>query len=129
MSMTIKESAIRTVEAILDTDVLPCHKRDVINGMIWKITEAGGKYLTRYHSRAAWNAPRTTKRERDHVIPRKALIDAIMREPERARELLATAIACTVTKEEHARLTRVSREQPHLQGWQRYAAADILVVD
>ena len=52
-----------------------------------------------------------------------------MQSPERAREIAKTAIGCVVTKEEHRELTRVSREQPRLRGWDRYQAASITIVD
>lgn len=122
-------SAITLVEATLALNILEAHKRDVINGMLWSITQARGKYKTRFRSTAAINASAGTKLQHDHVITRKALLDAIMSEPTRARELLTTATACVVTKEEHQRLTRITREQPTLQGWDRYEHAGITVVD
>ena len=125
----ILDSAITLVEATLDLPILDQHKRDVINVMLWKITEASGKYKTRFRSTGAANAPKDTKLQHEHVIPRKTLIDAILKEPSRARELLTSALACTVTKEEHDRLTRITREQPDLQGWERYTAAGITIVD
>lgn len=125
----ILESAITLTEATLALNILEQHKRDVINVMLWKITEARGKYTTRFRSTGAINAPKGTKLQHEHVTTRQSIIDAIMREPSRARELLNTAIGCTVTKDEHYRLTRISREQPTLQGWERYKAAGITVID
>lgn len=121
----IFESAVLLVEATLQLPILESHKRDVINGMLWSITQARGKYATRYRSLDSDSPPPGTKLQHEHVIPRKELIDAIMNEPHRARELLATAVACVVTVEEHRRLTRVSRENPELKGWERYRAAGI----
>ena len=95
------ESAITLVEATLALNILDAHKRDVINVILWKITEASGKYNTRFRSTGAHTAPKGTKLQHEHVIPRKTLIDAIMQEPGRARELLQTAIGCTVTIDEH----------------------------
>jgi len=125
----VLESAIILVEATLALSILDAHKRGVINGMLWSITEARGKCTTRFRSTAALAAPKGTKLQHEHVIPRKELIDAIMKEPSRARELLNTAVACTVTVEEHQRLSEITRKQPSLTGWQRYAAAGILVRD
>lgn len=121
----ILESATKLVEAILGLDVLDAHKRDVINGMLWSITQARGKYATRFRSTAACAAPKGTKLQHEHVIPRKELVAAIMNEPARTREILSTAIACTVTAEEHKHLTLISRQQPHLKEWDRYRAAGI----
>jgi hypothetical protein len=95
----------------------------------WKITEAEGKYKTRYVSAGAQDAPKGTKLQHEHVIPRKEIIDGIMQEPARARELLASAIGCTVTKEEHERLTAITRSRNDLRGWERYTAVGITVID
>lgn len=122
----VLESAITLVEATLALNILDRHKQDVINGMLWSITQARGKYTTRFRSTEAMTAPKGTKLQHEHVIPRKELISAIIKEPLRARELLTTAIACTVTVKEHQRLTAISREQPELRGWSRYEAAGIV---
>ena len=125
----ILKSAIALVEATLALNILDRHKRDVINGMLWSITQARGKYTTRFRSTAAMHAPAGTKLQHEHVITRKELVAAIMREPQRARALLSTAVGCVVTREEHHRLTAITREQPHLHGWERYTAAGIAIID
>jgi hypothetical protein len=51
-------SAITAIEAALTLPILERHKRDLINGMLWKLTEARGKYTTRYQSAAARAAPK-----------------------------------------------------------------------
>jgi hypothetical protein len=115
----ILESATTLVEATLVLDILDAHKRDVINMVLWKITEARGKYTTRHRSAGAIAAPKGTKLHHEHVTTRKDLVSAIMNEPSRARELLSTAIGCVVTIEEHQRLTEITRKQPDLRGWDR----------
>jgi hypothetical protein len=125
----ILKSAITLVEATLALNILDRHKRDVINGMLWSITQARGKYTTRFRSTAAMNAPAGTKLQHEHVTTRKELAAAIMREPQRASELLCTAVGCVVTREEHQRLTAITRKQPHLHGWERYTAAGIAIID
>lgn len=125
----VLESAITLVQAVLALNILDTQKRDVINVMLWRITESRGKYTTRFRSTAARAAPKGTKLQHEHVIPRKELITAIMHEPMRAGEFLRSAVACTVTEEEHKRLTDVTRKQPHLKGWERYEAAGITWVD
>lgn len=125
----VLESATTLVEATLALNILEWHKRDVINGMLWSITQARGKYTTRFRSTAACNAPAGTQLQHEHVITRKELTDAILREPHRARELLSAAIGCVVTTDEHKRLTQITRQQPHLHGWERYTAAGIDIVD
>lgn len=125
----IIESAIITIEGILILPILDGHKRDLINGMLWAITQARGKYTTRYRSQGALKAPLGTKLQHEHVIPRRQLVDRIMREPYAAREHLSTAIGCVVTVEEHRRLTAIDRTQRGLHAWERYAAAGITVID
>jgi len=125
----ILESATTLVEATLALDILDTHKRDVINAMLWKITEARGKYTTRHRSAGAIAVPKGTKLQHEHVTTRKDLVSAIMNEPSRARELLRTATGCVVTIEEHRRLTDITRKQPDLRGWDRYEAAGIAVID
>jgi hypothetical protein len=125
----IIESAITAIECILTLPVLERHKRDLINAMLWKLTEARGKYTTRYQSAGARAAPKGTKLQHEHVYTRKDLVEQIMRDPARARQIASTAVGCTVTIPEHEVLTRNTREQPHLLGWERYKAADITVID
>ena len=125
----VLRSAIALVEATLPLNILESHKRGVIDGMLWSVTEARGKYTTRFRSTAACNAPTGTKLQHEHVITRKELVTAIMREPHRAGELLSTAVGCVVTVDEHKRLTQVTRQQPHLHGWERYTAAGIEIID
>jgi hypothetical protein len=125
----IVESAITAIEGILKLPILKQHKYGLIDGMIWTITQARGKYTTRYRSRAALDAPKGAKLQHEHVTTRKHLVNSILQHPERAREIAARAVGCVITKEEHQRLTRITREQPHLTGWQRYEAAGIEVVD
>lgn len=124
----ILESAITIVDGVLRMPVLERHKRDIINGMLWSITQARGKYQTRYRSKASLEKP-TPKLHHEHVLTRKDLIDRIMAAPEKAREILSEAIACVVTVDEHRKLARVERENPALRGWDRYTAAEIEWVD
>jgi hypothetical protein len=120
----IIESATTAIEGCLSLPILERHKRDIISGMLWKITEARGKYTTRHRSRAAMEFG--AKVQHEHVFTRKDLTDLIIAEPDRAREILRDAIGCVVTVDEHRRLSRVDRA---IRGWDRYAAAGIEVVD
>lgn len=47
-------------------------------------------------------------------------------EPERIAEILDSATACLVTEEEHRRLNVLP---PDTEGWDRYRAAGITVID
>src|ERR1043165_8704771 len=101
----IIESATTAIEGCLTLHILERHKRDIISGLLWKITQARGKYTTRHRSRASMEAGATLRH--DHVFTRKDITDRIIAEPERAREILRDAIACVVTADEHRRLGRV----------------------
>jgi len=121
----IIESVTTLIEGVLALPILERHKRDIISRMVWKITEAHGKYTTRYRSRAHMNSVHARKNH-DHVFTRKDLTDRIIAKPDRAREILRDAIACVVTEEEHRRLTRLGEA---FSGWDRYKEAGIDVID
>jgi hypothetical protein len=120
----IIESVTTAIEGCLALPILERHKRDIISGLLWKITEARGKYKTRYRSRAAME--KGAKVQHEHVFTRKDLTNRILAEPERAREILKSAIACVVTIEEHKRLSKVAES---ICGWDRYAEVGIEVID
>ena len=116
----IIESATTAIEGCLQLPILERHKRDIISGMLWKITEARGKYKTRY--RSIGSKEPGVKLQHEHVYTRKDVTDRILAEPERVREILRDAIACVVTVDEHRRLSTVD---PSLRGWDRYTAAGV----
>ena len=125
-----ERSAITAAQAIIGLDLYPAHKRELLSVCIWKITEAApmSKYQTRYRSRASLSAPQN-ELAHDHVNQRKRLIAEMIAHPEDVGRILQTAVACAVTRSEHDRLTRVSRDDPDLDGWERYKKAAIDVVD
>ena len=69
-----------------------------------------------------------TKLNHEHVIERKKLVNRMLA-GEPVAKVLKAAIACIVTVTEHRLLTDLSRTQPDLEGWERYEAAGIKVVD
>lgn len=69
------------------------------------------------------------KLNHEHVLPRKWLREQMKADPSRCEEIIASAIGCVVTREEHERLTTASRLNPELQGWERYQAAGVAVYD
>jgi hypothetical protein len=104
-------------------------RRKLLNQVVWYATESEGKYTTRFRSREALRLQAELGRTEaarhlahEHVVPRQLLIDRLIAEPGRAPEILAFAVACVVTREEHSRL-------PDGDGWERYEAAGIEVVD
>lgn len=109
-----------------DALIVNAHKRELLSIAIWKYTEAeGGKWRCRYRSSGVLSEV-VSPIEHEHVWPRKWLIDRMLNRPERVPEIMASAVACLVTAEEHRRLGAVA---PHLVGWERYGAAGIVVYD
>jgi hypothetical protein len=86
------------------------------------------KYQTRFRSQASLSAPES-ELAHEHVNQRKRMVDEMIAHPEEVSRILQTAVACVVTRSEHDRLNRVSRENPDLDGWERYKKAEIHVVD
>jgi hypothetical protein len=62
----------------------------------------------------------------EHVLTRKHLVQSLVAEPNRVEEILASSLACIVTKEEDERLRGVPR---NVEGWERYRRAEIAVWD
>jgi hypothetical protein len=120
----IIESVTKAIEGCLALPIMERHKRDIISGLLWKITEARGKYTTRYRSRASTEDG--AKLRHDHVFTRKNITDRIIAEPQRAREILRDAIACVVTVDEHKRLSKLGEA---MRGWDRYREVGIEVID
>ena len=54
------------------------------------------------------------------------MVEALLQaRPEKVDEILSEAIGCTIMREEHRRLNQLK----HLDGWERYAEAGIIVID
>jgi hypothetical protein len=123
-----RASARRAIEAILSLDLYPRHKGDLLNICLWKLTEAGGKFGTPYWSRAALAAPRG-ELQHEHVFQRARMVAALIEGRLTSAAVARRAVGCIVTRDEHRRLSAVSRADPALDGWARYARARVSVVD
>jgi hypothetical protein len=123
-----RKSAITAAKAILGLDLYPPHKRRLLSVCVWKITEADGKYRTRFKTQEALHSERCDLTH-EHVYRRKRLITALLQAPANADIILARAIACTVTRQEHIRLCKQDRARPDLDGWERYRRSRITVID
>jgi len=115
--------------------ILEKHRRGLIDKMIWYRTEAKGKYKTTYQSERAIEKKKELKKagennskniakylRHDHVHMREVLINELLDKNNDLDLILAKAIGCTITKEEHSAL-------PHKKcdGWPRYEKARIRV--
>jgi hypothetical protein len=126
----LRADALKLVRTIVDLDIGSALKRHMLNHCIWTLTECEGtsKYRTKYMSTGAMDESQP-RLHHDHVVPRKTLIDAMLREPARAVEIAETAVGCTVTRFEHKELTYHDRAEPGREGWDRYRAIGIVVID
>ena len=122
--VTSAREAIACILAMGDA-VLEEHKKTLVSRMIWKITEASGKYNTRYFSEKARKASKDDRRH-DHVWTRKRMVERILKDPDVLEHEMEQAIGCTVTKHEHDDLTRYDKSH---DGWDRYKEAEIRVWD
>ena len=106
------------------------HLKELLSVCLWKVTEAESphKHKTRYRSASAI-ACNGKGVQHDHVFERRKLVDEILRHPERSDQIALSAIGCTVTKDEHRALTLQSHRDATLDGWSRYHAAGIEVID
>ena len=120
-------SAKEAIKGILrmGNRVLEEHKKSLISRMIWKITEANGKYNTRYYSEKALKCNKDEKRH-DHVWTRKKMVERLINDPRHVEDEIDQAIGCTVTKDEHSSLSGFDTS---CDGWERYKKAKILVWD
>ncbi len=66
------------------------------------------------------------KLRHEHVFQRSKMIaDLEQAAPHEVDKILESAIGCTVTVEEHTRLSEIDKEY----GWERYRKAGIVVID
>jgi hypothetical protein len=123
------QSATLMIKHILagrTSQILEVHIRELLDKMIWKITEADGKSNTRYQSELALSKPAGVKLQHEHVYQKKKMIDLLLQaKRNEIDKILASACGCYVTKEEHARLSPFKNDY----GWDRYRKAGIVVVD
>lgn len=122
-------SVITAIETILPLNLYPAHKRSLLDRCIWFVTEADGKFKTRYRSIGALGADASTKLQHEHVTEKRKLVSLLVSGEDDAKNIVENAIGCVVTKDEHDLLTKVSRKDPSLDGWSRYKKAGVRVFD
>jgi hypothetical protein len=125
---TRRKSAAILIKLLLanrGADVLPEHLHELLATMIWKITEADGKYKTRHQSHGALQCNDKKLLRHDHVYPKGKMIEELLKaKPEEVDSILRNAVGCTVTLGEHARLSKFDNEH---YGWVRYQKAKVSV--
>ena len=129
------DSARRLAEfAVTSQGLSDKARKELVNLALWWATEVDGKYTTRYRSRGVIELASTAPLPRawwkalrhDHVTTRKSLAKRLLDDRENPAAVLAEAIGCTVTRDEHDRLNRVDDS---VVGWARYASAGVEVLD
>jgi hypothetical protein len=103
------------------------------NNAIWYVSEAAGKYKTRYRSAGVLSLEAETpvrkwssELRHDHVSTRRSVIERLSAPGADVEAVLSSVVSCIVTKTEHERLTRFDET---CQGWDRYLAARVDVYD
>lgn len=126
-AVEVIKSAKNLARLILSSDelILP-HKKRILSEVLWFLSEADGKYGTRFRSkevvRLATDEPLSTVRiQHEHVYPRASVsaqlldnIEFYKNNTDELELLLDETVGCIVTEEEHSSLLKGS-------GWQRYA--------
>ena len=129
LAQSRRKSATTLIKVLLKSnspEVLPGHIRELLDAMLWKITEADGKYKTRHQSLGAFQCGDKKLLRHEHVYPKEQMIKALLKAtPEQVDGILETAVGCTVTLDEHFRLHKFDEED----GWERYRKAGIAVTD
>jgi len=106
--------------------VLPEHTRELIDTLLWKITEADGKYNTRYKTGGALECDDKSQLWHEHVYQKSKMIEALLNARSEAVDaILSDATGCTVTVDEHMCLSKFDGEY----GWERYRRAGLEVFD
>ena len=122
------EESKTIIKAVLKLNISNYMKRKVIGTMIWNITGANGKYELPFISVLAKENP-NLKVNHEHIFRKKILVDEILLNPDNLENILENAVACVVTLEEHNRLNQADKENPKIDGWERYNLAKIKVWD
>jgi hypothetical protein len=121
-------AAIATAHfAVTSPELFDAYRRELLDNVLWLVTVApSGKYTTRFRSRAAVVDPHAELRH-EHVYTRRSLIRRMLDDPSCIGTVIREqAIGCVVTKAEHRQLSRFDKSH---EGWERYRAAGIDVLD
>lgn len=113
--------------AVMSPDLFDAYRRELLDNVLWLVTAApSGKYKTRFRCHAAVTNPNAELRH-EHVYTRRSLIKRMLDDPGCIEKVVhELAIGCVVTKAEHKRLSQFDKSH---EGWERYRAAGIEVLD
>jgi hypothetical protein len=126
-----KRSAVTLIKYVLaarQPDILPAHRQELLGILLCKLTEAESvhKHRTRFQSEGALARNDKTKLQHEHVYQQEKMVAALEEaKPHEIDDILRNAVGCTVTVEEHRRLSKFDKDY----GWDRYRKAGIKVKD
>jgi len=132
-SRPVRSAAALARFALESAELTDDHRRQLLNNAVWYVSEAAGKYKTRYRSAGALSLEadgpvpkRRSALRHDHVTTRRSILACLASPGADVEATLPSVISCTVTKSEHERLTKFDDT---CAGWDRYIAARIDVYD
>src|SRR5215472_5310957 len=106
---------IKQLLSIKSSEVLPEHVRELIDCLLWKITEADGKTNTRFKTSGALGCTDNKLLRHEHVYQKNKMIDALVKcAPGAVDGVLVEAVGCLVTVDEHLRLNKFDSDY----GWE-----------
>ena len=113
------------LESILQLEIDRALKKRMLVHSLWEVARCTGNFAGRYRSD---DVIRTVgvRIQRDHIYRKSALVDELLLPSADIDSVISHAICCVVSIDEHRRLHLVNAG---LDGWDRYAAADIVVHD
>ena len=113
--------------AVTCPELFHAYRRELLDNVLWLVSVApSGKYTTRFRSKAAVTDPNAELRH-EHVYTRRSLIAQMLEDPACIDQVIRErTIGCVVTKDEHRRLSQFDKTH---EGWERYRAAGIEVLD
>lgn len=115
------------IASLLKLEIGLAVKKRMLVHALWEVAIANGNFCPRFRSIGTVHAL-GEKIQRDHVFQKKRLVSRLL-EGEAVRSVMGDSIVCTVTVEEHKRLTQISRVRNEIDGWERYQNAGVSVRD
>ena len=109
------ETLIQDLQRI---NVNPRVQKMMLDRAVWLVVELTGNFFSRHRSEGTTSSIGLPI-QRDHVYTRKSLVAELLAGTKNVRSVIDRAQCCVVTKEEHARLSKVPQT---VVGWDRYRA-------
>lgn len=133
-AVEVIRSAKNLAKLILQSDdLIPAHQRRILSEVLWFLSEADGKYFTRFRTvevvrLAKEDSTSQVVIQHEHVYPREKVSSKLLGKiyfcranPEALELLLDETVGCIVTNAEHDFLLK------NKEGWARYR--DVPVYD